>query len=99
MRKYFVVLPLLSLLVACAQLSQLEVQDADSRKLAQNAKTYSDHDKLASYYDDVAKEIIIKVKEKKNALRHYEDKSQYYGRGDRIFNLILQPIYIIMSGL
>ena len=61
LRKYFLVLHLLSLLVACAQLSQLEVQDADSRKLAQNAKTYSDHDKLANYCDDVAKEMTTKA--------------------------------------
>lgn len=68
LRKYFLVLPLLSLLVACAQLSQLEVQDADSRKLAQNAKTYSDHDKLANHYEDVAKAMAIKAAEKKASL-------------------------------
>lgn len=85
LRKYLVVLPLLSLLVACAQLGQLEAQDTDSRKLVQNAKTYSDHDKLANYYDDVAKEMATKAAEKKKALQHYEDKSQYYGRGGQDF--------------
>lgn len=76
LRKYLVVLPLLSLLAACAQLGQLE---------AQNAKTYGDHDKLANYYDDVAKEMATKAAEKKKALQHYEDKSQYYGRGGQDF--------------
>ncbi|AEJ03066.1 hypothetical protein Nit79A3_3337 [Nitrosomonas sp. Is79A3] len=85
LRKYLVVLPLLSLLVACAQLGQLEAQIDDDRKLAQNAKTYSDHDKLANYYDDVAKEMAAKAAEKKKALQHYEDKSQYYGRGGQDF--------------
>lgn len=85
LRKYLIVLPLLSLLVACAQLGQQEAQNTDSRKLVQNAKTYSDHDKLANYYDDVAKEMAIKAAEKKKALQHYEDKSQYYGRGGQDF--------------
>lgn len=76
LRKYLVVLPLLSLLAACAQLGQLE---------AQNAKTYGDHDKLANYYDDVAKEMATKAAEKKKDLQHYEDKSQYYGRGGQDF--------------
>ena len=66
MRKYLIVLPLFSLLVACAQLGQLKALDSASRKLAQNAKTYSDHDKLATYYDDVAKEMLTKAEEKKS---------------------------------
>jgi hypothetical protein len=85
LRKYLVVLPLLSLLVACAQLGQQEAQNTDSRTLVQNAETYSDHDKLANYYDDVAKEMATKAAEKKKALQHYEDKSQYYGRGGQDF--------------
>ena len=85
LKKYFLVSPLLFLLVACAQLSQLEVHDAGSRKLAQNAKTYSDHDQLVNYYEDVAKAMAIKAVEKKKALQHYEDKSQYYGRGGQDF--------------
>ncbi|MEK7708485.1 MAG: hypothetical protein AAB376_01870, partial [Pseudomonadota bacterium] len=85
LRNYLVVLPLLFLLVACAQLGQLEAQNDDGRKLAQNAKTYGDHDKLANYYDDVAKEMAEKAAEKKKVLQHYEDKSQYYGRGGQDF--------------
>lgn len=85
LRKYLMVMPLLSLLVACAQLSQLEAQNEDGRRLAQNAKTYSDHDKLANYYDDVAKEMVTKIAEKKKALQHYEDKSHHYGRRGQDF--------------
>lgn len=83
--RYLVILPILSLLVACAQLDQREAQNTDSRKMAQNAKTYSDHEKLANYHDDVAKEMKAKAKEKKKGLEHYENNSLYYGRGGQDF--------------
>lgn len=83
--KYVVVLPILSLLVACAQLDQQNVRNINSEKMAQNAKTYSDHEKLAEYHDDVAKEMKAKAKEKKKDLEYYEDNSQYYGRGGQDF--------------
>ncbi len=83
--KYFAVLPMLSLLVACAQLSHLEAQDTDSGKMVQNAKTHSDHTNLANYYDDLAKEMVAKVEEKKEALEEYEGHSYYYGRQGQDF--------------
>lgn len=86
LRKYLLILPLLSLLVACAQLGQQDAQKTDSRKLTQNARTYSDHDKLANYYDDVAREMAIKAVEKEKSLQHYENNSQYYGRGGQDFH-------------
>lgn len=86
LRKYLAVLPLFSMLIACAQLGPLEVQDTEMNKLAQHAKTHSDHEKLASYYDDVANEMRKKVVEKRKALQHYEDKSHYYGRGGQDFH-------------
>ncbi|MBX3616551.1 hypothetical protein [Nitrosomonas sp.] len=86
LRKYFTVLPLLSLLVACAQMGPLDVQNADINKLAQHAKTHNDHEKLASYYDDVAEEMREKVVEKRKALQHYENKSHYYGRRGQDFH-------------
>ncbi|WP_374564769.1 hypothetical protein [Nitrosomonas sp.] len=86
LRKYLAVLPLFSMLVACAQLGPLEVQDTEMNKLAQHARTHSDHEKLASYYDDVANEMRKKVVEKRKALQHYEDKSHYYGRGGQDFH-------------
>lgn len=86
LRKYLTVLPLLSLLVACAQLGSLEVQDTEINKLAQRASTHSDHEKLANYYDDVTNEMSKKVVEKREALQHYEDKSHYYGRRGQDFH-------------
>ena len=86
LRKYLAVLPLFSMLIAGAQLGPLEVQDTEMNKLAQHAKTHSDHEKLASYYDDVANEMRKKVVEKRKALQHYEDKSHYYGRGGQDFH-------------
>lgn len=78
--KYLLVLPILSLLVACAQ---LETQNTD--KTAHNAKTYSDHDKLANYYDTLAKEMVAKAEEKKGSLGEYDDHSYYYGRQGQDF--------------
>lgn len=86
LRKYLTVLPLFSMLIACAQLGPLEVQDTEMNKLAQHARTHSDHEKLASYYDDVTNEMRKKVVEKRKALQHYEDKSHYYGRGGQDFH-------------
>lgn len=79
--KYLLVLPILSLLVACAQ---LETQNTDN-KIAHNAKTYSDHDKLANHYDTLAKEMVAKAEEKKESLEEYDDHSYYYGRQGQDF--------------
>ena len=83
--KYLAVLPMLSLLVACAQLGQLEAQDADSGKIVQSAKTYSDHNNLAIHYDKLAEEMVAKAEEKKGSLEEYEDHSYYYGRQGQDF--------------
>jgi hypothetical protein len=83
--KYLAVLPMLSLLVACAQLGQLEAQHTDSGKIVQNAKTYSDHNNLANYYDKLAEEMAVKAEEKKESLEEYEDHSYYYGRQGQDF--------------
>jgi len=83
---YFLVLSILSLkLVACAQLDQLETQNVDSRKIAQNAKTHSDHDNLANYYDNLSKEMLVKAEEKKESLEQYDNHSYYYGRQGQDF--------------
>ena len=62
--KYLAVLLMLFLLVVCAQLGQLEIQDTDSRKLEQNVRTHSDHNNLSNYYDNLAKEMAEKAAEK-----------------------------------
>ncbi|WP_090718680.1 hypothetical protein [Nitrosomonas sp. Nm166] len=83
--KYLLVLLILSQLVACAQLSQLETQNAIDKEIVQNAKTYSDHNKLANRYDTVAKEMVAKAKEKKESLEEYNEHSHYYGRQGQDF--------------
>lgn len=83
--KYLTVLPMLSLLVACAQLGQLESQDTDSSKMVQNAKTPSDHTNLSNYYDNLAKEMVAKAAEKMESLEEYEEHSYYYGRQGQDF--------------
>lgn len=83
--KYLLVSPILFLVVACAGLSPLEAQNADNKITAQNAKTYSEHDNLANYYDNLAKEMVAKVKEKKESLKEYDNHSYYYGRQGQDF--------------
>lgn len=83
--KYLAVLPMLFLLVACAQLGQLEAQDADSGKIVQSAKTYSDHNNLATHYDKLAEEMVANAEAKKESLEEYEDHSYYYGRQGQDF--------------
>ena len=83
--KYLLVLPILSLIVACAGLSPLEAQNTGNKEMAQNAKTYSDHNNLAGYYDNLAKEMVAKAEEKKESLEEYDDHSHYYGRQGQDF--------------
>ncbi len=83
--KYLAVLPILSLLVACAQMGQPGTQDIDNRKMVQNAKTHSDHNNLSNYYDNLAKGMAAKAAEKMESLEEYEDHSYYYGRQGQDF--------------
>ncbi len=83
--KYLLVSPILFLIVACAGLSPLETQNTGSKITAQNAKTSSDHDSLANYYDNLAKEMVAKAEEKKGSLEEYNDHSYYYGRQGQDF--------------
>lgn len=80
--KYLAVLPMLSILVACAQLSPMEERNMDSSKMVSisEAKTSNDHENLANHYDNLAKEMAAKVEEKMALLEEYEDHSHYYGR-------------------
>lgn len=78
--KYLVVLPMLSILVACAQLSPMEARNIDNNKIASEAKTFKEHENLANHYDKLANEMAAKVEQKKALLEEYEDHSHYYGR-------------------
>lgn len=71
----------LGLLASCAQITPLEaVQNTNARKASQNARTRGDHDALAKYFEDTARELHAKVEEQKKLLEHYEEKSYLYGR-------------------
>ena len=71
----------LGLLAACAQMTPLEaVQNTNVRKASQNARTRSDHDALAKYFENTAKQMHSKADEQKKLLEHYEQKSYLYGR-------------------
>src|SRR5688500_9180598 len=79
-RKFFAVLSL-GLMAACAQMSSHEaVQNTNSRKAAENARTRIDHDALTKYFESAAREMQAKAKEQKHLLEHYEKKGHLYGR-------------------
>ena len=59
--------------------------DIELQRVAQNAKTYDEHNKLVDYYDNLAKETASKLMEMKELLKNYEDHSHYYGRGGQDF--------------
>lgn len=83
--KYLLVLSILFLVVGCAGLGPLEEQKANGEIMAQNAKTYSDHNNLVNHYDNLAKEMMAKAEEKKESLEEYDDHSHYYGRQGQDF--------------
>ncbi len=82
---YLIVLPLFFVLVACAQLGPVNSQDVVGQNAAQSAKTYREHNSLANYYDDLAKEMDARVAQKKELLSDYDEHSYYYGRGGQDF--------------
>src|SRR5687767_1525153 len=70
-------------LLASASPSAIAAQPVDTlefRAAAQKAVTRSDHEAVAKFYEDAAKQMQAKVKEQKELLEHYEDKSYLYGR-------------------
>ncbi len=72
----------LSLLGSLAALipSVVAADNYDIGSAARNAATRSDHEAVAKYYEDVAREMQAKVQEKKELLEQYENKSYLYGR-------------------
>ena len=77
---FVAILSAIALLASCAQMSPLEAQNDDIHKAVKNARTYTDHDKLAKQYRNAAKEMLIKAEDQKKLLQHYEEKSYLYGR-------------------
>ena len=66
--------------VTAAQPAVPPVQTPEIRTAAQNATTRSDHEAVAKYYEDAAVQMQAKVKEQKELLEQYENKSYLYGR-------------------
>jgi len=56
------------------------VDTPEIRAAAQKATTRSDHEAVAKYYEDAARQMQAKVKEQKELLEQYQDKSYFYGR-------------------
>ena len=57
-----------------------EPDDIHILQAARNATTRSDHEAIAKYYEDAAQVMQLKMREKKQLLKHYQDKSYLYGR-------------------
>lgn len=55
-------------------------QNPPMQKVALNAKTRSDHNALARYFENAASEMKTKAVEQKKLLEHYEEKGYLYGR-------------------
>jgi Skp family chaperone for outer membrane proteins len=63
-----------------AQPAIYPVDTSEIRAAARNATTRSDHEAVAKYYEDAATQMQAKVKEQKELLEQYQDKSYLYGR-------------------
>jgi predicted DNA-binding protein YlxM (UPF0122 family) len=78
--KFVLVLSMLGVLASCAQMAPLEARNADTRRVADNARTYSDHHSVARQYEITAKALLAEVEKQKKLIEHYEDKSYLYGK-------------------
>jgi hypothetical protein len=65
------------LLAACAERNP---HPMDMSVAVRNAGTKADHEALAEHYEEVAKEMQLKVDEHKRLLSQYEAKSYLYGK-------------------
>lgn len=72
----------LSLLAVFAAFSPFAgaVEDLDIEAAVKSAKTRSDHETIAKYYEGAAKEARAKAEEQQSLLEEYESKGYLYGR-------------------
>ena len=56
------------------------IDTPEIRAAVQQATTRSDHEAVAKYYENAATQMQAKVKEEKELLEQYENKSYLYGR-------------------
>jgi hypothetical protein len=71
---------LLASLSAPATSADNSADTPEIRAAVQNATTQSDHEAIAKYYEDAASQMQAKVKEQKELLEQYQNKSYLYGR-------------------
>ena len=71
-----------SLLVVITVISPLATatENVDIDAAVQSAKTRSDHEAVAKYFEDAAKEAQVKAAEQQSLLEEYETKGYLYGR-------------------
>ena len=67
---------LLAAVVSTADAAEI----ADIDKFAQNAVTRSEHEAVATSYEEAARDLLAKEQEQKSLLEQYESKSYLYGR-------------------
>lgn len=71
----------LSLLTGCAELRPYgNAGNGNEHKVAATAKMHGDHNALAQYFENTAREMQAKAEEQGKLLQHYEEKSYLYGR-------------------
>jgi hypothetical protein len=78
----FAVLSMAALLVSMSPLAIAAgpIDTPEIRAAVQKATTRSDHEAVAKYYENAATQMQAKVKEEKELLEQYENKSYLYGR-------------------
>jgi hypothetical protein len=78
----FAVLSMAALLVSMSPLAIAAgpIDTPEIRAAVQKATTRSDHEAVAKYYENAATQMQAKVKEEKELLERYENKSYLYGR-------------------
>jgi hypothetical protein len=82
MRNWVTTLSLLGLLAGFGPASAADraAESADIRAPGQKIATREDHEMVATYYENTAREAQAKLEEQKQLLDQYENKSYLYGR-------------------
>ena len=78
--KFLAAISMIGLLASLSAPATAADNSADIRAAVQSATTRSDHEAIAKYYEDAASQIQAKVKEQKELLEQYQNKSYLYGR-------------------
>lgn len=60
--------------------SSINAYSMDMGQAVHNAKTAAEHEALAKYYDEAAKDMESKLQDHQKMYAQYQDESQYYGR-------------------